>query len=270
VLARHVAATGHEVVVVAPDRNYSGSGAALGDLRPDAPLEVQRVALDGLAEVEAWALAGAPALCVVAAHLGAFGPPPDLVVSGINAGLNTGRSILHSGTVGAALTAQNFGLSGLAVSVDRSDPWQWDTAAALAVELLDRVANGPQRSVLNLNVPALGRSEVKGVRWTHLAPFGAVRATMSTRSDTQVQFELTPSNYHPEANTDQGAVDAGWAAISTLLGVAEAWPPAADQAEHTPEFDTRVTAGAPLHPVHEIPDASQQHWLRMPGTATAR
>ena len=264
VLASHLVAAGHEVVVVAPDRNYSGSGAALGDLRPDELLDVRRVGLDALSDVEAWALAGPPALCVVAATLGAFGAAPDLVVSGINAGLNTVRSILHSGTVGAALTAQNFGLSGLAVSVAHSNPWQWDTAASLAVELLDRLVDGPERSVLNLNVPAVGRSEVKGVRWTHLAPFGAVRATMSARSDTQVQFELTPSDYHPDEDTDQGAVDAGWASISTLVGVAEAWPPDGAPPHAAPDFDVTVAPGAPLHPVHEIPDASQPHWLRRP------
>ena len=269
VLAVHLAATGHEVVVVAPDRNYSGSGAALGDLRPDELLDVRRVGLEALPDVEAWALAGPPALCVVAATLGAFGAAPDLVVSGINAGLNTGRSILHSGTVGAALTAQNFGLSGLAVSVARSNPWQWDTAASLAAELLDRLVDGAERSVLNLNVPAVARSEVQGIRWTHLAPFGAVRATMSARSDTQVQFELTPSDYHPDEDTDQGAVDAGWASICTLVGVAEAWPPDAAPPEPTPDFDARVAPGASLHPVHEIPDGSQPHWLRRAHTGTA-
>jgi len=266
VLAHHLAAAGHDVVVVAPDRNYSGSGAALGDLRPDAPLDVRRVRLDALPGADAWALAGPPAMCVVASTLGAFGAAPDLVVSGINAGLNTGRAVLHSGTVGAALTAQNFGLSGLSVSVDRSEVWHWDTAAALAVELLDLIAAGPARSVLNLNVPALRRDQVRGVRWAHLAPFGAVRATMSNRSDTEIQFELTPSDYHPSEDTDQGAVNAGWAAVSTLVGIAEAWPPEADQPDRTPAFEARVTPGAPLHPVHQVPDASGEHWLRRPRT----
>ena len=57
-------------------------------------------------------LDGPPALCVIAACLGAFGDPPELVLSGINPGLNTGRSTLHSGTVGAAVTAANFGRPG--------------------------------------------------------------------------------------------------------------------------------------------------------------
>ena len=55
---------------------------------------------------------------MLAARLGGFGDPPELVVSGINPGRNTGRAVLHSGTVGAALTAANFGVSGLAVSID--------------------------------------------------------------------------------------------------------------------------------------------------------
>ena len=77
-----------------------------------------RVELPGLAGVPAYALDGAPGLCVLAARLGGFGDPPDVVMSGINPGCNTGRAVLHSGTVGAALTAANFGVRGLAVSID--------------------------------------------------------------------------------------------------------------------------------------------------------
>lgn len=262
VLARHLDAAGHEVVVVAPDRNYSGSGAALGDLRPDAGLQVEQVSIDGLPDVEAWALAGPPALTVVAARLGAFGPQPDLVVSGINAGLNTGRSILHSGTVGAALTGQNFGLSGLAVSLDSGVAWHWDTAAVLAVGLVDQVADGPPRSVLNLNVPACRLAEVEGIRWARLAPFGAVRAAMATRTDREVLFELTPGDT-PDPDTDQGTVERGWASVTTLIGIAEAWP-AARESDASFDVDIEIAPGAPLHPVHRIPDASDDRSLRRP------
>jgi len=263
VLARHLDAAGHDVVVVAPDRNYGGSGAALGDLRPDVGLAVERVAVDGLADGECWALDGPPALTVVAALLGAFGPPPDLVVSGINAGLNTGRSILHSGTVGAALTGQNFGLSGLAVSIDSGDAWHWDTAAIIATSLIGQVADGPPRSVLNLNVPARRLAEVEGIRWARLAPFGAVRAAIATRTDDEVQFELT-AGHDPDPDTDQGTVEAGWAAVTTLVGVAEAWPAGRDDGPEVGEVDLGIAPGAPLHPVHRIPDASDHRALRRP------
>jgi 5'-nucleotidase len=261
VLARSLDEAGHDVVVVAPDRDYSGTGAALGNLRPDSSLPVHRVAIDGLGSDETWALEGPPALTVVAALLGGFGAPPEVVVSGINAGLNTGRSILHSGTVGAALTAQNFGLSALAVSLDSTDEWHWATAAGLAVETLDLVAQGPSRSVLNLNVPGCPRGEVRGTRWARLAPFGAVRARVSSHGDDGLQFELTASDASPAADTDQGTVQAGWASLTTLVGVAEAWPETSGDGA---ELATHLAPGADLHAVHQVPDASQHHLLRRP------
>ena len=100
VLAQRLATTGHDLVVAAPAADASGSGAALGVFHADSHIDVKRVEVPGC-DAPAWAVAGPPGLCAMAAHLGAFGAPPDIVVSGINAGLNTGRAILHSGTVGA-------------------------------------------------------------------------------------------------------------------------------------------------------------------------
>ena len=117
-LARALVAAGHDVVVVAPARDMSGSGAAIGQVHLDQSIDARRVELPGLDGVPAYALDGAPGLCVLAARLGGFGDPPDVVMSGINPGCNTGRAVLHSGTVGAALTAANFGVRGLAVSID--------------------------------------------------------------------------------------------------------------------------------------------------------
>jgi 5'-nucleotidase len=118
VLAQALVADGRDVVVVAPARDMSGSGAAIGQVHLDQSIDARRVELPGLGGVPAYALDGAPGLCVLAARLGGFGDPPDVVMSGINPGCNTGRAVLHSGTVGAALTAANFGVRGLAVSID--------------------------------------------------------------------------------------------------------------------------------------------------------
>ncbi len=265
-LVRALAETEHDIVVVAPNRNWSGAGAAIGDLDPTRPLDVARVEIPGAEQVPAWALDGPPALTVVAGRLGAFGAPPDLVVSGINAGLNTGRSILHSGTVGAALTAQNFGISGLAVSVDVSDPWRWDTAAKLAVEVLPLVITAPPRSAINLNVPACSHGDVAGIRWARVAPFGAVRATVRDRREDQIEFVLEPTGYEPPADTDQGCVNAGYAALTTLVGVVEAWPtPAAPVDADELGVQAALVPGADLHAVHVVPDADDHRLLRRPG-----
>ncbi len=261
VLAARLAETGHEIIVVAPDRDWSGAGAALGTIRPDEHLKVARVTIDLAPGVEAWALDGPPALTVIAARLGAFGPPPDVVVSGINAGLNTGRSVLHSGTIGAVLTAQNFGVSGLAVSVADSDPWHWETAAELAADVLQLLLEGPARSAINLNVPAVEPGGVLGIRWGRLAPFGAVRAAISSVGNEHLQFELTLTDYVAESDTDQGLVDAGYASITTLVGVTEAWAEDAVidsvfDADDAPELTERIIPGAPLHAVHQVPDGT--------------
>ena len=96
----------HEIVVVAPSSNYSGAGAAVGSVTDGTAIVYQRAVVEGAETVEAYGLDASPALSVIAGALGAVGPKPDLVLSGINHGVNVGRSVLHSGTVGAALDGE--------------------------------------------------------------------------------------------------------------------------------------------------------------------
>ena len=72
--------------------------------------------------------------------------------------------MLHSGTVGAALTAANFGISGLATSIATGDPSELATAVLLATAALAWLVDAPARTVLNLNVPNLSPARVRGVR----------------------------------------------------------------------------------------------------------
>ena len=219
VLAAAIAAAGHEVVVVAPDRDQSGCGAGIGQWHMDEHIDVQDVELEDAPGVRAVAVRGTPALAVFAANLGAFGPAPELVVSGINPGLNTGRATLHSGTVGAALTAANLGLSGLAVSQDYGDPMRWATAADLAVEAIGWLTEAPVRTVLNLNVPNTDPAAVKGIRWATLAPFGSVRAAIADSEDGRLQMEFREVEDELPTDSDTALVFAGYAAVSSLVGI---------------------------------------------------
>lgn len=253
VLARAIADAGHEVVVAAPAFDASGWGAALGRLHPDTTVDCSRVEIPGL-DAPAWAVDGPPGLCVLAANLLAFGERPDLVVSGVNIGLNTGRAILHSGTVGAALTAQNFGLSGLAVSV-QSISAEFGTAAAFAVQLLPLLEGAPARSVLNLNVPGLPYDEVRGLRWARLAPFGEVRAAVA--SSEPLQFELRVSDVDFAPDTDEGLVRNGYAAVTALVAISEAWPDDSDAAD--PHLEApRLMPGAPVEHTHPFPSVPRR------------
>ncbi|HUE08670.1 MAG TPA: 5'/3'-nucleotidase SurE [Acidimicrobiales bacterium] len=167
----------HEIVVVAPSSNFSGAGAAVGSVTDGTAIPYQRAVVEGAETVEAYGLDASPALSVIAGALGAVGPKPDLVLSGINHGVNVGRSVLHSGTVGAALTASQLGISALAVSLRAgADPDPWESAADLAVALVPLLADAPVRTVLNLNVPHLPLEEIRGLRWARVGGAGLIKA----------------------------------------------------------------------------------------------
>lgn len=234
-LARAVHAAGHDTLVVAPLDERSGASAAIGALGPGTRLRVSHPAIDGLhgqRGVEVRGLEGPPALCVIAARLGAFGPPPDLVISGINRGLNTGRSILHSGTVGAVLAAANQGLSGVAVSIAGHDPVHWDAAAHLAVEALDWVATAPVRTAVNLNVPDLELHDVRGVCWGVPAALGEWQAVVVGAGTDLVELDLRPTDAELPPETDTALVAAGYASVTLLQGPRAAdWAPVAEHLE---------------------------------------
>jgi 5'-nucleotidase len=224
-----------DVTVVAPDTEYSGSSAALGTLNRMQP-EVHRESMEGLLDV--WAVGGPPALCVMFARLGAFGPPFDLVVSGINPGVNVGRSVYHSGTVGAAVTARVGGMTGVAVSQAvhgygvEGQGWDemlrdqcWRGAAEVATAVVGSlVAEPPPAPVaLNLNVPNKAVAAMAGWQRTSIG-----RVPPRVMSDAV----LEPKVGHPgtfrvvmkwgdavslPAGTDGGAVERDLVSV-TLLG----------------------------------------------------
>lgn len=202
-----------EVVVVAPHREQSGMGAAVGPFHLD-PVIVHEASIPGAAPDAVWAIEGPPALGVLMARLGAFGPPPDLVVSGINPGLNVGRSIYHSGTVGAALTARNGRITGVAVSQEadpavRPHPQHWDTAAEVAATAVREIIDRPpdEAAVLNLNVPDRPIAELRGARFVPVGEVPVLRAVTAARQPLdggrhQLVLEQAPP---PDAETEPTA-----------------------------------------------------------------
>jgi 5'-nucleotidase len=145
-----------DVVVVAPATEQSGVGHSITYL---TPLTVKEIFRDngrfGGDRRWGWAVQGSPADCVkIGIHQ--FCPrQPDLVVSGINGGLNAGINVLYSGTVAAAIEGAFFGITSVAVSLQFDEHARFDRAARLAREIietiLERKGAGPQ--LYNLNIP---------------------------------------------------------------------------------------------------------------------
>jgi 5'-nucleotidase len=213
---------GHEVTVVAPSTGRSGASASLGRIVPKDRMVVSPTKIDHDGRrLDAAMMDAPPGLIAMAAALGAFGDPPDVVVSGINLGPNTGHAILHSGTVGAVLTAQNFGVSGLAVSLVDSDRWWTETAAPIALGVLDWIARAPRCTVINLNVPALAADEVGDVRVATLDRFGSVRAVVASSTEG-LEFEFRSTGAELDPASDTALLAEGHPTVTALDGLAEA------------------------------------------------
>lgn len=139
-----------EVYVVAPATEQSGVGHSITYLTPLTAKEVY----EGRRR-RGWAVEGSPADCV---RLGVaeFCPTrPDLVVSGINCGLNVGINVLYSGTVAAAIEGAFFGITSFAVSLEYDEHARFDEAARLARTVIQQVMErgGEPPRLYNLNIP---------------------------------------------------------------------------------------------------------------------
>ncbi|MFO7274462.1 MAG: 5'/3'-nucleotidase SurE [Bacillota bacterium] len=158
---------GLEVWAVAPDRERSASGHAITMYRPLFPM---RVDIPG-AKAPCFSVTGTPADSAKLAIEALLPRRPDLVISGINRGANLGTDIFYSGTVAAALEGPILGIPAIAVSLDTPNSaaaTDYATAADFTAQLALRVLEEglPEGTLLNVNVPALPRSAIKGVRVT--------------------------------------------------------------------------------------------------------
>ena len=238
VLIQALVAAGREVVVAAPLDDRSGASAALMARYLDDIL-YEEVDLEEVEGVPVYGVDGPPALAVLASRLGAFGDPPDLIVSGINPGANTGRAVLHSGTVGAVLAGANFGMSGIAVSVVPGKPMMWDTAAAVTIAALKLIDDAPPATVLNINVPDRALDDIEGVRAGSLAPFGTVQAALISTDEGRISMELKATDRELDPDTDTQLVVDGFVSITSLVG-----PRAVDPGDCAPALAGAL--GAPL------------------------
>jgi 5'-nucleotidase len=163
ILADGLRAAGHDVVVVAPDRDRSG---ASNSLTLDMPLRV--VAVDPAT----WCVYGTPTDCVHVAITGMLELEPDIVVSGINNTANLGDDVIYSGTVAAAMEGRFLGLPAVAMSLATHDhdARHYETAARAAVEIVARLKDDPlpADTILNVNVPDIEWDELEGFEVTRL------------------------------------------------------------------------------------------------------
>jgi 5'-nucleotidase len=209
-----------KVTVFAPDRNWSASGHVK---TMERPLRVKETTLaDG---TSAFTSDGAPSDCVALPLLGFIEETVDLVVSGINPNANIGHDVTYSGTVTAAMEAVIDGVRGIAVSLDSPEGHKgaldYATAAIVGRRVAEQViADGlPEGVVVNVNVPYLKESELKGYMITRQG-LRVYRDALDARLDPRGKPYYWIGGDFPtgvdEPGTDFGALRAGYVSITPL------------------------------------------------------
>ena len=209
-----------DLTVVAPDRNRSG---ASNSLTLELPLRV------GQAEADVYFVEGTPTDCVHLAVSGLFPFEPDMVVSGVNDGPNLGDDVLYSGTVAAATEGRFLGKAAVAVSLNteglRGDAVRhFETGGHFARVIVERLSATPltlggRATILNVNVPNLPVSEVKGIRVTRLGNRHRSEAVIKAEDPRgRPVYWVGPAGASQDAGpgTDFHAVAEGYVSVTPL------------------------------------------------------
>jgi 5'/3'-nucleotidase len=199
-----------EVTVVAPQTEASAVGHALTLRRP---LRLEKI------RERVYAVDGTPTDCVNIGIDEVLTGPPDLVVSGINRGLNVGDDVTYSGTVAGALEGALLGYPAIAVSLQFTRG-EWDfrpaatMAATLAAALLEKPL--PPRTFLNVNVP---QGVARGVRVTVQAKrnhITKVDRRMDPRERPYFWIEEAQDDWEPHDRSDRQAIQDGYVSVTPL------------------------------------------------------
>ena len=253
-LAAAAASLGHAVLVAAPAYEASGSSASMAAAGPGPRIPLARRELPRLAGITAYAVQAAPAFIAFAAAQQAFGGRPRLLLAGINRGPNTGRAVLHSGTVGAALTAANHGIPAAAFSLDcgAAGPCHWATAAAVAREVIPVLGGLRPGLALNVNVPNVPPGQLRGIRYGRLADAGVVQVSIAGSPGEQLELTVSEPRHADQPDSDSAALAAGYASVTVIQAICEAaadavpWlppPGAPDPARNGPDPARNGPAG---------------------------
>ena len=150
-----------EVIVVAPNKNKSAASSSLTLGKPLKPIQI---------EENIYAIDATPSDCVHLALCGFIKESIDLVVTGINFGANLGDDVIYSGTVAGAIEGRFLGLPSIAISLASFECEHFETAGAVANNLVTQIDKAPlsYNTIINVNVPDIALNEIKGIKSTRL------------------------------------------------------------------------------------------------------
>lgn len=207
-----------DIYIAAPDRERSGTGHAITFFHP---IMVRKTRAIEEAK-EAWIVEGTPVDCVKLAVSALLPEPPDLVISGINRGPNLGTDVLYSGTVSAAVEGVIMGVPSVAVSLTSySEDNDYSFAARFTKAVCRQIARDAvaKDTILNINVPALPRDKIKGLRITKLGTRryeNTFEERMDPRGNTYYWLKGDVVDEEQEKDSDVAAVNEGYISLTPI------------------------------------------------------
>lgn len=207
----------HELTIVAPDEEKSAGSHAI-TIKKD--LIVKKVKLEGI-KSKAYSVSGTPADCVRVALDKLIDEPVDMVLSGINMGLNAGMDVLYSGTVSAAIEANLYKIPSMALSAEWVDgKINYEIAAKYGRYILEKTKDDFVKNniVLSINTPFLEEENIKGIK---VCKIGGVIYDYYFMENDRVKGESTlrlkgRKNGELEKDTDRFYLSQGYVTVTPL------------------------------------------------------
>jgi len=170
-----------EVIVVAPSENKSAASSSLTLGRPLKPIQI---------EENIYAIDATPTDCVHLALCGFIKESIDLVVTGINFGANLGDDTIYSGTVAGAIEGRFLGLPSIAISLASWEGNHFETAGEIAKILVTQIGKSElsHNTIINVNVPDIPLSEIKGIKSTHLGSRHKSEPSIKDKEDASLYW----------------------------------------------------------------------------------
>ena len=201
-----------DVWIIAPSENRSGASRSI-TLRRDVVIEEMAA--------KTYKCSGTPSDCIIFGMTQILDFPPNLVLTGINHGMNVADDILYSGTVAGAMEASLLGVPAIALSQrhERDDPIDYTASRLYGKKVIRHILNMgiPHRTVMNVNFPKTNPIDIKGMKAAYLDQHKL--GDVIIRGDAPNHFRLGPLHSDPKTNpgSDRAVLNDGWISLTPLM-----------------------------------------------------
>lgn len=201
-----------EITIVAPDKEKSATSHSIS---LHDPIKLKEFQLNG---IKAYTCSGTPVDCVKIALIEVMDKKPDLLLSGINKGSNTGQNIIYSGTVSAAVEGSFNGIPSMAFSITSFIPTEYNSSIQVVQNIVNKMVQIKLdfKTIINVNIPPISYNDIKGIKVTRQGKSKFIDAFHKNKSNNSFQLDGELKVIRDDDDNDDHCVDDGWVSLTPL------------------------------------------------------